>query len=190
MNKKLFRLQETGGFVATVILTLFLWSVYHLTGRTLPGALFGAVNLSIWEQVKPMLLGYILYGLAEITTSRPFFRQFIVAKFVGLYSILLLYITQRSLLLNEFDGKINILIAVLSLLVGYLLSYKLTVCDYPLSHLYPTACFMILILFILSFTFTAFPPKGLLFIDPVTNLYGIVPDYIDVGAIILNNMYF
>lgn len=190
MKKKLFLFCETGGFITTALATVLLWNVYGLTGENLVGALFGSVNLSIWEQVKPMLLCYMFCGLVELVVSKPYFRQFVVAKFVGLYSVLLSYIGLRSMFMSVFSNNVNIIITIVSLACGYFVSCILTVSHYPLRSLFPTACFMILLLFVLCFSFTAFPPAGMLFADPITNLYGIVPDYIDVGAIILNNMYY
>lgn len=190
MNKNLFKLQEIAGLFFTVLMTCLMWNIYELSDRSLAGALFGSVNHSIWEQAKPLLLCYIFYGLIEITTSKPFFKQFIVAKFVGLYAVLLSYIALRSLFSSCFNDTVNLLLTIFSLFLGFLLSYKLTMSDYPLKNLFPTSCFMILLLFVICFSFTAFPPQGMLFVDPVTNLYGIVPDFIDVGAIVLDKSYF
>ena len=189
MNKKIFRIQEFLGVGVTFLLSLLSWNVHTLTNKSIIGVLVGAVNKSIWEMGKGLWLAYIFYALFELVTSKPYFKQFVVAKFIGLYGIVLSYIALRSLLPSDFNKTTNAVVTVLALMLGFLLSYKLTISDYPLNTLFPTACFMILLLFVLSFSFTAFPPIGMLFQDPVTGLYGIVPDYVDVGAIMLDKLY-
>ena len=170
-------------------LYLLTLNIYEFSDRDIVGILIGAVNDSIWEMGKGLWLSYIFYALFQLITAKPYFKQFIVAKFFGLYTVVLLYIALRSLFSSAFNNTTNMIIAVFSLCAGFWLSYKLTVCDYSLSYLFPTSCFMILLLFVLSFSFTPFPPQGLLFQDPVTGMYGIVPDYVDVGAIILDKLY-
>lgn len=189
MKKKMFTIQEFAGVFVTILLSWLLWNVYYLLDKGILGVLVGSVNDSIWEKGKAIVFSYIFYGLFELITSKPYFKQFVVAKFAGLYSCLLLYIALRSLFSSVYDEKLNFILALATLVIGFFLSYKLTITDYPLKTWFPTACFMILMLFVLCFSFTAFPPVGMLFQDPVTGLYGIVPDYVDVGAIILNKLY-
>jgi len=189
MKCKMFRNQEFSGIFVTTALTLLLWNVYELSGEGIAVLLVGSVNNSIWEKAKGLVFSYIFYGLFELITSKPYFKQFVVAKFAGLYCGFLLYITLRSSLVTFYNSKTDAMFAFVALITGHFISYKLTLADYPLKTLFPTACFMIMLLFVLCFTFTAFPPVGMIFQDPVTGLYGIVPDYLDVGAIILDKLY-
>lgn len=190
MRKKLFIFLEIIGIVISFVTTLLLWNIYEFSNRAFVSTLFGSVNYSIWEQMKVIIFSYIFFGLIELIYIKPYFKQYVVAKFIGLYVVLLLYIALRSLYLREFDIKMNLLLGAISIIVGYFISCILTLTEYSLEGLFPTACFMILLLFLLCFTFTAFPQKGELFRDPLTDLYGIIPWYIDVGAIVLNQMYF
>jgi len=61
MNDKLYkRLEIFGGAVVFAIASL-LHFIYNLTGESILGALFGAVNESVWEHLKvfaiPIYLG-------------------------------------------------------------------------------------------------------------------------------------
>lgn len=188
-NKKLI-IYEISGVAVTMLLAVFFLNGYELLNKSIAGILIGAVNDSIWESGKCLWLGYIFYGLFELVTARPYFKQFVVAKFAGLYIVVLSYIALRSLFSPVFSHRTNLIISFMALTLGFFVSYKLTVIDYPLKSLFPTACFMILLLFLISFSFTAFPPQGMLFQDPVTGMYGIVPDYVDVGAIIMDKLFF
>ena len=189
MNKKLFRTEEIVAPFVTFGATILLWNIYKLSGNNLLWALFGSVNFSVWEQLKPIIFTYLFLGLVELISSRPDLRQFTVAKFVGVYSLILSYISIKFLFYTEYNNFYNIFLALPPIFISFFISYKMTKSDYPFHNLFPTACFMLLILFILSLSLTAFPPKTILFMDPATTLYGIIPDYIDVGAILLNDVF-
>ena len=41
---------------------------------------------------------------------------------------------------------------------------------------------MLLLIFIMYFSFSAFPPRMDLFLDKESGMYGIIPEHIDIGA--------
>lgn len=188
MDRKLFKAQELSGIVISSLFVFLLWNLYSFTGGNPIGVLFGSVNGSIWEQLKPMLLCYVAYSGFELFSSKPYFRQFVAAKSLGIYAMLIVYILFRSLCPNPCNIYLNCIFTVVSFAAGYFLSRWVTLLNKPLGELFMPACFMLLLLFVMFFSFTVFPPRIWLFRDYSTGLYGIIPDYIDTGAIVLDSI--
>ena len=189
MDKKLFRRQEILGVLASLLLTFLMWQVYGLTKGNPLGVIFGSVNNSIWEQLKALIIAYVVFGGLELFISKPYFRQFVVGKAWGLYGVIASYIILRYITTAVFNVYVNCVVALISFLVGYLISYFVTNFKADLRDLFIPSFFMLVLIFVMFFSFSAFPPKLPLFEDPDTGLYGIIPDYIDTGAIILNYLY-
>ncbi len=186
MNKRLYVNQERIGAVFSLLLTVFLWQIYNLTTGNPIGILFGAVNDSIWEQLKCLILGYVAFGLIELVSSKPYFRQFTVSKAMGLCSTIILYIFLRYFLWGIYNTYVNLATALCALIGGYVVSAVVIGTGKRVRDLFTVSCFMLLLIFVMYFSFTIFPPHLALFQDPSTGLYGIIPDYIDTGAMVLN----
>lgn len=183
MKKALFNVMELSGILFTMTAASFLRNLYTaLDGNTL-GVLFGSVNSSVWERLKPIILCYILYGLLELMAVRPYFRQFVAAKALGLYSAAVVFIILSYILPEAFSAVITLS----ALASGFLLSRLLTLWDKSLSFFFTAACLMLLLMFIMYFSFSAFPPRLDIFLDRESSMYGIIPDYIDIGAVFLSN---
>lgn len=186
MDKRLFKSQELIGILGSLVITLLLWQLYTITNGNPIGIIFGCVNQSIWEQLKALILSYVLLGTFELFTSKPYFRQFVVAKSTGLYCVIAVYIIIRYLSLGAFSIYTNIGAAIVSLALGYTLSYFLTNLHTTLRDLFIPCCFMLLLIFVMFFSFTVFTPQLSIFVDPDTGMYGIIPQYIDTGAMVLD----
>lgn len=186
MNRKLFKAQELSGVIITFVVAFALSRLYYITRGNPVGVLFGSVNNSIWEQLKPLILGYFLYGGLELLTSKPYFRQFVASKTLGLYITALLYILLRSFLVDFYNIYLNAVLSILCLATGFLFSYKATLSKRTLGDLFAPCCFMLMLIFIMYFSFTAFSPRLWVFQDPDTCLYGIIPKHLDAGAIALD----
>lgn len=182
MKKSLFNIMELSGILFCMAATVFLRSIYSMTGEGTIGILFGSVNMSIWEQVKPIILSYILYGALELMCAKPYFRQFVTAKALGLYLAVFIYIALARILPSDFNAPITLV----SLAVGFILSKALTLKSGNIAGFFSVACFMLLLIFVMYFSFTAFPPKMNLFMDSQSGMYGIIPDSVDMGAVYLN----
>lgn len=185
MKRRLFRLQETVGIFAVAVMVFCMWGLYTLTDGLLITVLFCSVNLSIWEQLKPILLCYFLYGGYELFSSKPYFRRFVVAKAFGLYIVLAVFIVLCLILPYSQNIFIKCTISVVSLFAGFIVSRCVTLMERDMSDMFAVACFMLLLVFIMFVSFTAYPPCAGLFCDPETFMFGIIPDYVDVGAIML-----
>lgn len=186
MNRRLYVNQERIGAVFSLLLAVFLWQIYNLTSGNPIGILFGAVNQSIWEQLKCVILGYVIFGLTELVTSKPYFRQFTVSKAVGLYSAIILYIILRYFLWGIYNTYVNLAITAAALIGGYIVSVIVMGFGERVRDLFTVSCFMLILVFVMYFSFTIFPPHLALFQDPDTSLYGIIPDYIDTGAMVMD----
>ena len=187
--KKLKRLEIFGVFFIFVF-AVFLRFAYDLTNGSIVGILFGAVNESVWEHVKIFAMPYVVWGIIELAFSIPYFRQFVVAKVFGLY-------LQSGLIIaffyiyTFFTGTPILWLDILSVFVwvcvSQFFSYKLTTSERDIRHLFPFALGLLFLFLMMYFCFTAVPPHIDIFKDPVTGLYGIIPENIDVGAYFMNN---
>ena len=94
MDRKLLFLEIAGGaFVACG--SLFMRQLYTLCGGELLGILFGAVNGSMWEACKTLLLPYLLWAVLETLTLRLRVHRFTVVKALALYRLGFDYLSPR-----------------------------------------------------------------------------------------------
>jgi hypothetical protein len=110
--------------------------------------------------------------------TSPYFRQFVCAKAIGVYVCVLVYILFSRIIPVEYSEPVTLA----ALGIGFILSKTLTLWDKDISGFFSVACLMLLLIFIMYFSFSAFPPKLDLFLDKNSGMYGIIPDYIDIGA--------
>lgn len=190
MDNKLKRLEIAGVFFVFICGTL-LHFLYSWTNGSGVGILFGAVNESVWEHIKIFAMPYIVWGIIELAFSIPYFRQFVVAKVLGLYLLCVLIIS-FFYLYTSITGTHILVVDIISVFVwvalSHLFSYKVTTCAKDFRSLFPLCLGLLFLFVVMYFCFTAAPPHIELFKDPVTGLYGIIPENIDVGAYFMNNM--
>jgi hypothetical protein len=175
MRYRLFGVLEIIGAVVCAISVCLLSDLYELTGKNPIGILFGCVNGSIWESLKPLILSYFVFAGLELLSAKPYFRRFTASKAIGLYIVCVLYILFVSL--TPIKGTAAVFICELAgFVISAILMKKNT------ERLYCLGCFMLLLVFVCYFSFSANPPRVGLFIDPLTGMYGIIPENIDIGA--------
>lgn len=181
MQFKRYRLMELCGAILCLAGVWLLSNLYELTNRNAVGIIFGSVNGSVWESLKPVMLTYFAYGGLELLSAKPYFRAFVVAKSFGLCFVMALYLGLRC-----FMSSI-IVSAFLALAPGFAFSYILM--KKELSDFFALGCFLLLTVFMMYFCFTANPPGLEIFRDPVTGLYGIIPQDFDRGAVFLSAVF-
>ena len=155
--------------VGTILHFLFEWS-----GKNAFVGSFSAVNESIWEHLKlsffPMLIiaiiGYYLFGKKE--------PNYIKGNSIGIifslvFTVITFYI-YSGIVGNNF-GIVNIIIFILSIILGEIISYKIVGTEKESDQL--IYLLLIIILFIAFILFTYFPPKIGIFRDPISGWYGI-----------------
>lgn len=191
MQKKLIA-TEIGGIVFGAVLSLFLQNLHTLSDRGLIGVLFGAVNNSIWETLKTLLLPYLLWAMLEVLCIKPRFHKFAAAKIICLYVTGVVFIGLELVLsLFSTGGDAAAFAAVVVCLVfAAVLSEKLYFSLLELEKLFVPLAFMLLLFVAFFCSFTPFPPHNIIFEDRATGLYGIIPEYIDKGASALDAIYF
>ena len=172
MAKKIIPL-ECGGFLFVLAASAFMRRFYEWNNHELLGILFGAVNGSIWESCKTLLLPYLLWGLIELLAVRVSLYRFTASKTAGLYLTGILYLALR------LCGMHTAVAAVLSLAAGFAVSAALYCSDIDLRGLFAPAVALLFLFVALYFSLTPFPPQHMIFVDPATGMYGIIPEHLD-----------
>lgn len=192
MTKKLLKMEIIGIFFV-LIFSIFLRALHSMCPRELIGVIFGAVNDSIWENVKTILLSYLIWGMIELLSIQLPFRKFVVTKIITLYTLALSYILLClvfSLFGSESQFVAEMTFAVVCVISNFFASYKLTNSEIKLASFFTPSLFLMLLFIAFFCSFTPFPPKNYIFMDRATLLYGIIPEHIDEGAIVLDTIYY
>ena len=176
---------EMGGILYCFLVSILMKQLYALTDGHLIGVLFGAVNNSVWEQTKTLLLPYLLWGLLELLSVQPSMKRLTAAKTLSLY-LLGGLLCGGGLLLRPCGAAANTAFSLAAVTFCSLFSLWLYRSPLYLKNLF-APCVLLLFLFVsLYFSFTPFPPQLALFRDDETGMFGIIPIYMDKGAVILD----
>lgn len=189
MDNRLKRLEIVGVFFVFISGTL-LHFLYDWSNGSMLGVLFGSVNESVWEHIKIFAMPYIVWSVIELACSIPYFRQFIVAKVLGLYLLCGLitgFFYLYTMILGRHVLFIDITSVFIWIAIAHIFSYRATTSYKDLRHLFPLCLGLLFLFLAMYFSFTAVPPHIELFKDPVTGMYGIIPENIDVGAYFMSN---
>ena len=178
---------EMGGILFCFLVSVLMKQLYALTDGHLIGVLFGAVNNSVWEQTKTLLLPYLLWGLLELLSVQPSMKRLTAAKTLSLY-LLGGLLCGGGLLLRPCGAAANTAFSLAAVTFCSLFSLWLYRSPLYLKNLF-APCVLLLFLFVSAyFSFTPFPPQLGLFEDPETGMFGIIPIYLDKGAVFLDAM--
>ena len=176
---------EMGGILFCFLVSVLMKQLYALTDGHLIGVLFGAVNNSVWEQTKTLLLPYLLWGLLELLSVQHSMKRLTAAKTLSLY-LLGGLLCGGGLLLRPCGAAANTAFSLAAVTFCSLFSLWLYRSPLYLKNLF-APCVLLLFLFVsLYFSFTPFPPQLALFRDDETGMFGIIPIYMDKGAVILD----
>lgn len=191
MNVKFFRKLELSGVPVIFALATLLHFIYDLTDGSVFSILFGAINESVWENTKIFLVAYTVWAIVELLISNVYFKPFVVSKVIGIY-FLGFFIIIFHYLLTAIAGEslvwVDILIGFVGVLLAQILSYKIVMRESDIKIYFIPALFLLCLFLIVFFSFSVFPPHMGLFKDSTTGFYGILPDYVDEGAMALNNL--
>ncbi len=183
---------ELCGLFFVIIMSIFLQNLYNLSNGAIIGIMFGSVNDSIWEIAKTILISYIIWSIIEIMCLKVHFHKFVVIRVISLYFLGGFYILaclvfstvdRESYSMPEFTA------AIISVIAASFLSYRLMTSEFKAEKLFMPAVFTLLLFIALYCSFTPFPPHNYIFMCRSTGLYGIIPDNIDAGAIVLDTLY-
>ena len=189
IGKKSFMYLELCGIPFIFVCGIFLSFLYEITDGSVIGIVFGSVNNSIWENVKLFSLPFVVWGVIELAFSIPYFRQFVVAKVFALYFQSTLIIVFFSFFRELSYRKISIAEAAgffVIICISQLVSFKITSGERDLRGIFAVALGFLFLYGAMYFCFSVVPPHTELFRDPITDMYGIIPSNIDIGAYIMS----
>ena len=157
------------GAVFTNILGVLSHFVYDWTGNNFLVGLFFPVNESTWEHMKllffPMFLFTLFAGKWMEEKYPCIYNAMFLGILAGLGMIPTLFYTYTGIL-GFFLDWINITVFVLSVLVAYLVVYKVAgkECKQGNSKVLRYVMYVLLLAFMI---FTLYPPKLGLFVSPM-----------------------
>ena len=176
MDQKRFGYSEAIGCVVIYLMASVLHFVYPLSGGATLAIIFGAVNESVWEHVKIFSTAYIGWALIQLLWLRVPFRRYVVAKCAGLY-LLSGGIVGFFYLYTAFTGRailiVDLIASAITVCLAQFCSYRLTVCEQDTRELFAPALMLLMLYYLMFFSFTVFPPRLGMFRDPITGGYGI-----------------
>lgn len=191
MKKETVKMQIWGIIVVPLMIILFK-NLYSLTNGALLGIFFGSVNNSMWEQTKVVMLSYFIWSLVEAVGKRSGFHRFAVSRMISIWLVgafcILSYLLIYALGIENANLP-RVICAIAVCFSAFALSARLEYGERKIEQLFLPCVFMMLLLIAVYCSFTVFPPHMVIFEDTAMGMYGIIPEYIDSGAIALDTLY-
>ena len=164
--------------IYSFLIISILGTILHFThGWFKKGVLLhvlSAINESTWEHMKLLVFPTLLVMVFQFVYLRDIYsnlwNSLLILFLAEILTIPLLFEPLR-VFIKKVPLFITILIFYFSIFVGLLLEYYFLSQEIFIFKEY-TCLVLILVLFVLFFIFTYFPPKFFLFKDPVTKRYG------------------
>ena len=174
MKKNLF-IWQIGGITFTAFLGTLLHFLYQWTSIKFL-ACFSAVNESTWEHMKLVFIPSFIFAITQSFFAKKDYKDFWTIKMVGMllgtFLIAIFFYTLTGCF-GKLSAITNIAIFFVSVIISYLIElflFKNTTGNGKLNVISIIVLIVFLILFVI---FSFCPPKIPLFLDPVTNGYGI-----------------
>jgi len=167
---------EISGFVFVVIIGTLLHFVYDWSGHNRIIGIFAPVNESTWEHLKLLFVPMLLYSTVEYFAVGKDFTNFITAKsfgmILGLFAIVAAFYTYTGVIGNHFLWA-DILTFIFGVAVAYIYSYRVISKIGTSTESQLAGLILIFVFTVFFVVFTFCPPRISLFLDPVTQGYGI-----------------
>lgn len=170
---KLLKRYTIIGIVFVIITGSLFHFLYDWSGHNQIVGLFTPVNESIWEHMKLLFFPMLLYSIVMILKFKQPYPHITSALFLGLMTgtvLIPLFYYAYTFVLGTNYLVLDIGIFILSIIISFWLTYKLT-----LSHRLESYTFVLGIsvcaLLICFWLFTNHAPNGAIFQDPTTNNY-------------------
>lgn len=166
------------GIPALFIIGTIMHSVYDLSKDNIIVGLFAAVNESIWEHLKmvliPVILWWVLYyyfkGSKYSINKNKWFQSALIALITSLITIPMLYYFYTQAFGVELI-VLDIVILLLAIIFGQSLGLHSYRHGKGVNSSIITIVFIVLIVMFMIFTF--YPPQIPLFKDSISSSYGI-----------------
>lgn len=164
-------------FLAVLGLTILFHFLYEWFPNTLFSILF-PVNESIWEHMKLLYSGFVIWGIFEYLFLKLFkikYNNYFYQLFIISISSIILYLVIYLPLYNLFGALLIINISFLIIVIGLeeIFSYYLLKDKDSVTILNKVSIIMIILFYFVFLTLTYNPPKNYLFYDTAHKKYGI-----------------
>ncbi|NCC88408.1 MAG: hypothetical protein EOM05_11210 [Clostridia bacterium] len=168
---------QLAGFIFTVVVGTALHFIYEWSGENVVAAVFGAVNESVWEHLKLIIVPMLIFGIIEYFLYGRKLKNFVQVRFLsillGMAIIVIGHYTYSGIIGKNYF-IVDILLFLSAVCAAYSFSYKtLRTEKFSTSLSKELAIFGILFLIVCVIIFTFVPPQIQLFLDPSTGSYGI-----------------
>lgn len=165
--------------IFSIILVFIVGTLLHFTfdwsNENVFIGSFSAVNESTWEHLKllffPMLITTII-GYFYLGKSTPSFLCARVYAIVSSILFTVVFFYTYTGILGTNIAILNIASFYIATLIGEYISYRLMLSKFNCNT--KKALILLSILLFLFVLFTYFPPKIMLFKDPISGTYGII----------------
>lgn len=170
--------------IISVIGTFLLCFLVHFMYEWFPNTLFSiffSVNESIWEHMKMLFTGILLYGIIEyiiLTKNNIKFNNFLFSKFIEALLSIPIYLIIYLPIYYRFGEKMifNFIIMIITFSIVEFVGYKILQLK-PIKNINIISIILIIICYIIFGYLTYNPIKNQLFLDTKDEKYGI-NDYI------------
>lgn len=161
----------------SLVLGTLLHFTYEWSGENLFVGSFSAVNESVWEHLKlvfyPMLIAMIIEYFFVKNVSKNYLEAKTIGIFTAISFIVVTFFTYSGIIGTSII-VIDILIFIISIILGEYVSYKLMKRGDESTVTTEVLSIIILIFLLICFViFTYLPPEVNLFRDVTTGIYGI-----------------
>ena len=183
--RKVFDKVKSGKLIkAQLVVTLFslilgtlLHFTYEWSGGNLFVGSFSAVNESVWEHLKLVFYPMLIATIVEYFFVKNVVNNYIEAKTIGIFTaiafVVVAFFTYSGIIGTSII-VIDILIFIISIILGEYVSYKLMKrSDESTVNTEVLSIVILVFLFICFVLFTYLPPEVNLFRDVTTGIYGI-----------------
>ena len=176
MKNKENIVSEACGWAVICLAAVYLRFAYELSGGSALGILFGAVNESVWEHAKIYSIAYTGWALLQLLWLRTPFRPYVVAKCAGLYLLMggtaaITYIYTALSGSHGLWAESLMLFAIAA--AAQAVSLKLSIYWKKAEEYFAPALMLLMLYYVMFFSFTVFPPRLGLFRDPLTGGFGV-----------------
>ena len=165
------------GFIFTVVLGTLLHFTYEWSGGNAIVGVFSAVNESVLEHLKLLVVPMLLFGIIEYFIYGKNKDNFVPVRLLSILLGMLLIVTvfyTYSGILGKHVPVIDILLFVVATFISYRYSYKMLQTDkYDSKLAGALAVLGVVLLALCIIVFTFAPPHIGLFQDPVSGGFGV-----------------
>ncbi|KAB3531511.1 hypothetical protein F8153_04870 [Alkaliphilus serpentinus] len=159
---------ELWGCIFTIILGTLFHFAYEAINQWRPLAFFFPINESVWEHLKMSFWPFIFFGIIEAFILKSRISNIIVSKTFGIYTSIVLIVGVHYLYRSIVGHPVvvaDIILFITSIIIGYLVSYRVLIKKHLSTSLKLLSYFLILMLAFMIIYFTYYPPDFFLFIS-------------------------